>query len=233
MSQSNNEMSSFLAELAGEATQTLEAKRSQQQDRHEIEQSVHSALDRAFQFFNVLVKHLNALEPSIERTYAFDGKAHFAPLRWKNGLIEYRKQSLADNALFDHVYFQVKMLVPEPVQVTRRWEQFDEVRKDVLAFGVKPKEDLHELWRNRTQKPTFQITLEPEFLIRMRFQANYTEGCVDLECGNLDGFGEIKAKLRPEQLTTSVFDEFGRYLMGRSKYLPSEIKFTRDLSRNM
>ena len=33
MSQSNSEMSGFLAELAGEATQKLAAQRAQQQDR--------------------------------------------------------------------------------------------------------------------------------------------------------------------------------------------------------
>jgi len=233
MSQSSSDMSSFLAELAGEATQKLEALRAQQQDRQAMVQSVNGALDRTFQFFNLFARHLNAIEPDVPRIYALDGKAQFSQLKWKSGMVEYRKQSLADNALLDHVYFQVRLTVPEPVALIRRWEQFDEVRKDLEAYGLKPIEDMHEMWRNRPQKVTFQVGLEPEFLIRMRFQGNYADGSVDLACNNLDGFGEMKAKVDPELLRAGMFDEIGRFLMGRSSALPRELEFTRDFSRNL
>src|SRR5512142_2373111 len=169
MGQSNNEMSGFLAELASEATQKLEAQRAQQQDRQAINQSLNGALERTFQFFNLFNKHLNALEPDIPRVYALDGKTHFSGLKWKSGLVQYRKQSLADNALLDHVFFQVKLVAPAPVMLSRRWELFDDVRKDLQAFGLKTIEDMHEMWRNRTQKVTFQVNLEPEILLRMNF----------------------------------------------------------------
>ena len=232
MSQSNNEMSSFLTELAGEASQKLEAKRALQQDHQAVTQSVHTALERTFHFFNLFTKHLNALEPDVSRVYALDGKTQFSQLKWKSGMVEYRKQSLADNALLNHVYFQVRLTVPEPVKVTRRWEQFDEFRKDIQAFGLKSLEDMHEMWRNRPQKVTFQVSLEPEFLIWMRFQGNYADGSVDLECKNLNGFGEMRAKLKPELLQTGMFDEIGRFLMGRTSTLPQELGLTRDFSRN-
>jgi hypothetical protein len=233
MGQSNGEMSSFLAELAGEATQKLEAQRAQQQDRQALMQNVHAALDRTFQFFNLFTQHLNAIEPDVPRIYALDGKAQFSRLKWKRGLVEYRKQSLADNALLDHVFFQVRLSAPEPVAVIRRWEQFDELGKDLQAFGLKPLEDMHELWRNRPQKVTFQIGLEPEFLIRMRFQGNYADGSIGLECNNLDGFGAMKAKVKPELLRPAMFDEIGRFLMGRSGALPRELALVRDFSRNL
>jgi len=232
MGQSGNEMSGFLAELAGEATQKLEAKRALQQDHQAMTQSVNAALERTFQFFNLFTKHLNALEPDVPRVYALDGKAQFAQLKWKKGLTEYRKQSLADNALLDYVFFQVRLTVPEPVSVTRRWEQFDDIKKDLQAFGLKPLEDMHDLWRNRPQKVTFQLALEPEFLISMRFQGNYMDGSVDLECNNLDGFGEMKAKLKPELLQPGMFDDVGRFMLGRSAALPGELGLKRDFSRN-
>ncbi len=233
MSQSKDEMSGLLAELAKEATQKLETQRALQQDRQTITRNVNAALERTFQFFNLFTKHLNALEPDIPRTYLLDGKTQFSPLKWKSGMVEYRKQSLADNALMDNVFFQVRLTVPEPVTVTRRWELFDGFRKDVQAFGLKPKEDLHELWRNRTQKVTFQVSLEPDFLICMRFQGNYSDGCVDLVCNNLDGFGEMKARLNPGLLQANIFDEIGLFLIGRSNALPKELELTRNLSRTM
>jgi hypothetical protein len=232
MGQTNNEMSGFLAELAGEATQKLEAQRALQQDRQAITQNVNSALERTFQFFNLFTKHLNALEPDVPRIYALDGKTQFSRLKWKKGMAEFRKQSLADNALLDYVFFQVRLMAPEPVIVTRRWEQFDDVRKDLGAFGLKPVEDMHEMWRNRPQKVTFQVTLEPEFLISLRFQGNYSDGSIDLECNNLDGFGEMKAKLKPELLQAGMFDDIGRFLLGRSTVLPRELGLTCDFSRN-
>ena len=233
MVQSNNEMSGFLAELASEATQKLEAKRALQQDRQTISRNVNAALERSFQFFNLFTKHLNALEPEIPRVYALDGKSQFSQLKWKSGMVEYRKQSLADNALMDYVFFQVRLIVPEPVTVARRWELFDDLRRDLEVYGLKPQEDMHELWRNRTQKINFQVSLVPEFLICMRFQGNYEAGNVELTCNNLDGFGIMTSRLNPELLQAGVFDEIGRFLMGRSSVLPQNLEFVRDHSRNL
>jgi hypothetical protein len=232
MSQSDSEMSSFLAELAGEASQKLEQKRAQQNDHQVMTQNVNSALERTFHFFNLFTKHLNALEPDVSRVYAMDEKTQFSRLKWKSGMVDSRKQSLADNALLNHVYFQVKLIVPEPVKVTRRWEKFDELKKEIQAFGLKPIEDMHEMWRNRPQKVTFQVSLEPEFLIWMRFQGNYANGTVDLECNNFDGFGEMKFKLPPDLLQESMLDGVGRFLMGRIAAIPQEWELARDISQN-
>jgi len=225
-------MSSFLAELANEATEKLAAKLSQQQDYQTQTQSVNAALERTYKFFHLFTKHLNALEPDVPRVYALDGKTQFSQLKWKSGMAEYRKQSIADNALMNHVYFQVRLTIPAPVCVTRRWEQFDDTRKDLDAYGLKTVEDMHELWRNRAQKVTFQVNLEPEFIVWMRFFGNYSDGCVDVECNNLDAFGLMKSKLKPDLLQSNVLDGIGRFLMGRSDSLPQELALVRDLSRN-
>jgi uncharacterized protein (DUF2344 family) len=232
MGQSKNEVSGFLAELANEATQKLEAQRAQQQDRQTIEQNVNAALERSFRFFNLFTKHLNALEPDIPRIYALDGKTQFSRLKWKSGMVEYRKQSFADNALMNHVYFQVRLVVPEPVTLTRRWEQFEEIKKDLESYGLKTVEDMHELWRNRSQKVTFQVSLEPEFIVWIRFLGNYADGTIEIESNNLDGFGAMKGKLKPEQLQTNFLDEIGRFLMGRTTTLPQELDWVQIIPRN-
>jgi hypothetical protein len=228
MNGSNDEMSDFLAQLAGEATQKLAAQRALQQDRQTLTQNVNAALERTFQFFNVFTKHVNALEPDLPQVYALDAKSRFSQLKWKSGMVEYRKQSLADNALMDHVFFQVRVVAPEPVTVTRRWELFAEFRRNLDVFGLKSLEDMHELWRNRTQTVTFQVHLEPEFLICMRFQGNYEAGSVDMTCNNLDGFGVMAAQLDPELLQPGTFDEIGRFLMGRSSVLPQSLDLVQE-----
>lgn len=230
MNQSDAPMSSFLAELAGEATQKLEAKRNQQQDQQEMMRRVNEALERTVQFFTLFCKHLNAIEPAVPRFYVLDGKACFSDLKWKNGMVTARKQSLADDALLDHAYFQVRLVSPTPVETTRRWEKFDEFRKEVTAYGLKPRIDLEDLWRDRREHPMLKVDLEPELLLWIRFQGNYADGCIDVTANNLDGFGKMKAGLPPEHLQTSTFDEIGRFLMGRVNTLPHEFRLERDLS---
>lgn len=232
MSQSKNEMSGFLAELANEATQKLEAQRAGEQNRQAMLQSVSSALDRTFKFFNVAAQHLNALEPEIPRVYALDGKTQLSRVKWKSGMVEYRKQSIADNALMNHVYFQVRMTMLEPVTVLRRWEQFEEIRRDLNAFGLKTVEDMQELWRNRAQRVNFQVNLEPEFIIWMRFIGNYDNGTVTFESNNLDGFGALNGTLKPDLLQTGILEGMGRFLMGRAGALPPELGLFKDPARN-
>ena len=67
----------------------------------------------------------------------------------------------------------------------------------------------------------------------MRFEGNYANGSVDLASNNLDGFGAMKARLDPDLLRAGMFDEIGRFLMGRSGALPRELALTRDFSRNL
>ncbi len=229
MNQSDAPMSSFLAELAGEATQKMEAKRSQQLDQQEMMRRVNGALERTVQFFTLFCKHLNAIEPAVPRYYVLDGKACFSDLKWKSGMVTARKQSLADDALLDHAYFQVRLVSPTPVEATRRWEKFDEFRKEVSAYGLKPRVDLEDLWRDRREHPMLKVDLEPELLLWIRFQGNYVDGCIDVTANNLDGFGKLQAGLPPENFQTATFDEIGRFLMGRANTLPHEFRLERDL----
>ena len=231
MTQPDAPMSSFLAELAGEATQKLEAKRSRQQDQEEMMRRVHEALERTGQFFTMLCTHLNTIEPAVQRHYVLDGKACFSDLQWKNGLTSSRKQSLADDALLDHVYFQVRLVSPAMVETTRRWEKFDEFRAEVQAYGLKPKVDMEDLWRDRKSHPMLKVVLEPELLLWMRFQGNYVQGSIDVTSNNLEGFGKLQGSLSPDVLQTATLDGIGRYLMGRVNTLPDGFKLERDLSR--
>lgn len=231
MTQSDTQASSFLAELAGEATQKLQAKQSLQQDRQEMMRRVHEALERTVRFFSLFCKHLNAIEPSTQRQYVLDGKACFSDLQWKNGMISARKQSLADDALLDYAYFQVRLISPAAVETARRWEKFDEFRTEVQAYGLKPKIDLEDLWRDRKQHSMLRVELEPELIVWIKFQGNYAEGVIDVTANNLDGFGQQQARLQPDSLQTSTLEGIGRYLMGRVNTLPDDFKLERDYSR--
>jgi hypothetical protein len=67
----------------------------------------------------------------------------------------------------------------------------------------------------------------------MRLRGNYSEGIVEIESNNLDGFGMMKGKVSPEILQPAIFDGIGRFLIGRSTALPPELSLERDFSRNL
>ena len=62
MSQSKIEMSSFLAELAGAATQKLEEQRAKQQDRQTLTQNVNDALERTYKFFHLFQTYFHDVQ---------------------------------------------------------------------------------------------------------------------------------------------------------------------------
>ena len=231
MNKSGRETSGFLAELAGEATQKLEAKRTREQDHQAMTQSVNAALERTFQFFNLFGKHLDTLEPEIPRVYVLDGKTMFTQLKWKAGRVDYRKQGMADNALMDHVLFHVSLAVSEPVVLSRSWDKFEETKKELQILGLRPMGDLDVLWKSRPQRDIFEVLLAPEFSIRMNFQGSYDDGSVQLSCKNLKGFGVDTFKLQPENIQTGLLDDIARFMIGRADSLPQGLLRTRVMKR--
>lgn len=222
MNKENSSESSFLSELAGEATSKLEAIKENARDREARAEQLNAALSRIYHFFNLFSRHSNNLEPEIRRLYSLDNQATFTPLKWKDAFADYRKRDLSDNALLDHVSFRVRLTAPAPVMVTRRLDQFEILKKEIHAFGLRPLDDLDELSRNKKQE-TIQMHLAPDFFVRIRFQGNYEGDRIDMLCNNLEGFGAVAFKLAPESVTSNLLDETGRFLIGRADNLPASL----------
>lgn len=226
MNKENLSESSFLSELAGEATNKLEAIKENTRDREARAEQLNAALGRIYQFFTLFSRHVNNLEPEIRRSYSLDNQTIFPPLKWKDAFADYRKRDLSDNAFLDHVSFRVRLVSPAPVMVTRRLNQVEILKKELHAFGLRSLGDLDELSRNKQQE-TIQVHLAPDFFVRIRFQGNYDGDRIDVRCNNLEGFGAVAFKLAPESVTSNLLDETGRFLIGRSDNLPAALAQTR------
>jgi hypothetical protein len=129
--QSNDQNGSdLLAELAIESTGKLKAMQSETQEQQARTRLLDASLKKIYQFFRTLSGYLNNISPIIPRQYNIDANTAYSSLKWQNAVADYRKQDLSDAALFDHVSFGFRLLVPEPVIVTRRWNQLETLKKN-------------------------------------------------------------------------------------------------------
>lgn len=222
--------SSFLSELAGEATSKLQALKENVRDKEAKAELINIALGKIYQFFSLFSRHANDLEPEIQRPYNLDNQTIFTPLKWNDAVSDYRKRDFSDNAFMDHVSFKVRLTSPAPVTVIRRFNQAETLKKELHAFGLRPADDLDKMLRSNQQE-TLQVSLAPDFLVRIRFQGNYDDDRIDMLCNNLEGFGAVAFKLAPEQITPHLLDEVGRYLIGRTDSLPAILNQTKHFQK--
>jgi hypothetical protein len=213
-------ISSLLAELAGEATSKLRGQQTAEEERQARSVLVNEALARIFKFFQIFARHSNDIAPEIQRPYYFDDRTVFTPLKWSNAFADFRKQNLSDAAFIDYVLFRVNLAAPEPVLVSRRWNQLDALKTELSACGMKPLEDLDMLFRKKSNDDVFDVSLAPEFVLKISFHGNYRDGTLDIVCSNLESFGSTSIRLEPEYVDQELLDDLGRYLIGRTNSLP-------------
>ncbi len=223
--------SDLLAELAGEATQKIQALQTEELDRQAISESLNEALGKIFQFLNPFSIHLNRIKPIISRPYNVDPHAAYNVLQWGDAYTDYRKQSLSESAFFDHVSFRVRLTAPNPVIVKRRWNEVERLKKELDIFGLRTLDDLDEAVRGKPKQEFFEVPLAPDFLMRIQFQGNYDTGKIDLLCNNFDGFGVASYMLDPQAVNQQLLDEIGRFLIGRKDSLPLLLNSTRFLPK--
>ena len=215
--------SSLLAELAGEATSKLETMQSETEEQHIRGQRLNAALKRIYQFMQTFSVHVNNIAPIIPRAYHVDSNTTYSELAWLNALADFRKQSLSDKALIDHVSFSVRLQASEPVIVTRRWNQLEALKKELDVFALRPLDDLDMLVRNKSKQETFSVRLAPDFFLRIMFKGDYTDGLVEINGKNFDDFGASSFRLKPEDVTSEMLDDLGRFLIGRTDELPHSL----------
>ena len=221
------EGSDLLAELAGEATQKSKTLQFKEQDRQERIRKLHEALSKIVQYFSQLSSHLNKIEPTVPRTYNVDPLTTKTNFKWSQANVDSRKQSLTDNALIDHVSMRVKLSATSPLLVKRRWNELDKLKTELDDLGLSVSEDMNTQVRKQPQQDFFQIELTPDILMRIQFRGEYDTGKIDILSNNFDGFGLAAYSLDPTDVSQTLLDEVGRFLIGRTDKLPEILSKTR------
>lgn len=211
--------SGLLARLAHEAKEIEFSQQSAEQKKQAQERSVHDALNRILNFFTPFVRHVNSMEPAINRTYRLDARSVFANLKWQGAKVDFRKQSLADASLLAYVEFGVKFCSPEPVLLKRPWSQFDTIKNELHSLRLNVLDDLDEIYK-KPKHEWLEARLDPALPVLIKFQGNYEHGRIDVSTRNLEDFGATNFKLEPGKITPALLDELGLFLMGGTNKLP-------------
>jgi hypothetical protein len=217
--------SGLLASLALEAKQSQQNRQSLDQDRQAKNRNVHEALDRVLKFFIPFIRHVNEVEPAVNRTYRLDARSVYANLRWQGALVDSRKQNMTDTALLNHVAFSVNLLAPEPVLFKRPWGQFDALKKELQLLKIRTLDDLDEICK-RPKQEWLETRLDPALPVQIVFQGNYDLGKVDILTRNLADFGQAAFRLAPEEMSGALLDELGLFLIGRADKPPVLLRVT-------
>jgi hypothetical protein len=215
---SPGEASGFLAELEHEAAALSGSGESEAVQREIRARRVHETLGRVFNFLNVFCRHANTLAPAITRPYRLDAHIAYADLKWQEASVRYRLQNLREKALMDYVTLNIRLAAPAPVQVVRRWDQIEQLKKEMHILDLKPAEgiDIDE----KPQQENVSILLAPDLPIQLTFRANYRKDRIDLLSRNLDGFGIAAFVSNAADVTQQLLDDLGRFLINRTNKLP-------------
>ena len=219
---SPGEDSSLLAELEQEAAASRGAGEGEAAQREIRARRVHDTLSRVFHFLNKFCRHANTLAPAIKRLYRLDAHIAYEDLSWQEATVRYRLQNLREKALMDYVTLNIRLAAPQPVSVVRRWDQVEQLKKEMHILDLKTAEgiDLDE----KPQQENVNILLAADFPIQITFRANYRKDRIDLLCRNLDGFGLVAYVCEAAEMTQALLDDLGRFLLDRTDKLPAGLQ---------
>jgi len=215
--------SHFLEELEQEAAKKLGASLSEAQALQIRSQKVHDALNRIVGFFSALAEFANEMEPDISRKYRLDARTCYSNLKWRAARVDARKQNLSSSALIAYVTFTVNYHAPEPILVTRPWNQLEALKAELGNLKLMPL-DKSELDGKRPKQEWLQVHLSQDLPLHLRFQANYDHGHIDVLSLNLLSFGIMTFKLNEEDVRAPLLDEIGKVLLSRTDKLPSVLQ---------
>jgi hypothetical protein len=211
--------SGLLASLAVEAKQRMDARQSVGQDKLDSDCRVHDALQRTLKFLVPFVKHVNNVEPEINRIYRLDARTVFANLKWEGALVDARKHGLSDASQLAHVAFSVNLRAPEPVMIKRPWDQFDALKMELQHLRLRTLEDL-EVIHKKPKQEWLEAQLDSALPLQITFRGNYEHGKIDVLTRNLADFGQAAFRLEAGDISTALLDELGLFLLGRSSMPP-------------
>ena len=221
--QADSSQSGLLASLAKEAKNKEKAEVDRQSADQSKQQRVHDALNRVIKFLQPFIKHVNDVEPMINRIYRYDARTVFSNLKWRGAVIDSRKQSLSESALIDYVAFSVNLFAPEPVLLKRPWGPIETFKNELQHLRLRVIDDMEAANKNPKHE-WLEAKLAPDFPMQIRFQGNYAEASINVMCRNVGTFGVVAYKLVPDEVTPAFLDDLGLFLLGRSDKLPAQLR---------
>lgn len=211
--------SSLLGALKQQAHEKLQSDVQKSGLQIEQKKDISAALQRAFRYFDELVKQLNVLKPAYEKSYSFFGVADFDEMHWEEGRADYRMEQLAsEDRLFDQASLRYRLVAPKKFSVTRENPAMEKLRKTLFDHGIIFTTDEQINDRSRVERATFNFPCEIKAGLMLMGDENTGE--IVLRTRNIERFGIMEYRTTPESITTETLDALTLLILGKPHRMP-------------
>ncbi len=211
--------SSLLGALKQQATEKLQSDVQKSGLQTEQKKAISAALQRAFRYFDELIKQLNVLKPAYEKSYSFFGVVDFDEMHWEEGRADYRMEQLAsDDRLFDQASLRYRLVAPKKFSVTRENPAMEKLRKALFDHGIVFTTDEQLNDRSRVERATFNFPCEIKAGLMLMGDENTGE--IVLRTRNIERFGVMEYRTTPEIIATESLDALTLLILGKPNRVP-------------
>jgi len=204
---------SLLARLKSQAHDMLRTSAQTAAEDEARAQYLSACMGVAFHYLDDLVKQLNVVKPAIPKEFLAPGGILFAGMHWVEGTADYRMvPSATEDRLYESLYVRLRIAAPGPLRFERQDLATETLRKQLHDYNIAYHLEEIRDQRNRVERGIF--TLPREVKAGLMFKADYPNDNVILNTRNIERFGMMEFRLRPDDLHQETLDELVRLMLG-------------------
>jgi hypothetical protein len=193
------------------ATRTVSAA-DESAKRAEVASQVDSRMRAAFHYLSEFASTLNEAHPVSEKKQGVMYFGEVAGMTLGDGFTDYRTRHLNGKDRVDFITFRYKVRFPRPMKLEVPAQQLQRVRERLTAMSIKF--DYAEQKNDFGQPLKGVFTMTGPFPCQAILRADYDNPGVAFEMINIRRHGEARTRLKLEEFTDAVLDEFGTYVLG-------------------
>lgn len=207
----------LLDELRKEADSRQQAAQKEQERVERLNrifrEEISPRLRHAHRYFHELATQIELLRPDVTASYTFPGCGESVLVEQRN----YSARGDTDHVTKDTTEAKLLFECARDGELIFTLDHADEIAKaehflqeNGIAYSChKRKGERYEI-----VAAEFQVT--PKFGAAAQLNADIANACIQLYLINIEGFTTRRIPLRPEQLTETLLDELGNYVLRRS-----------------
>lgn len=207
----------LLDELRKEADSRKSATEKEQERIAQLnriyKEQISPRLLEVHRYFHELATQLELLDPDVWHKYTFPGCPEPVSLRQRH----YSVRGDTDHVTKDTREAKLMFECSREEPLTFTLEQPAEIAKAEAFFQEHSiVYSCHKLKGDRHEVVAAQFEVTPRFGAAAQFNADVENACIQLYLVNVEGFTTRRIALRPEQLTETLLDDLGNYLLRRT-----------------
>jgi hypothetical protein len=181
--------------------------------RAQMKARIDRTLRAAMKYFAELAAGVNGASPTLERPYELLYLPKPPPMTLAEAFADSRNRKVDGDDLCDVVYLKYRASYAPAARVEVSATDMELCKR--LLDGARAPFELQVLKKNDFGQPTqVAYVLNAPIPCEIVLRANYDAGAVAVELLNVGRFGKASGQLALDQLTDSLLDEIGKFILG-------------------